>query len=152
MVVVASRTCVVELRLGSADELRDGLRAVVEGRWGDLDATLSADELNIIAHMVNGYTIAEEHLGTELAPLFNRLQDAYRETGRWEGTTVELLAGFFAVVRRWRSLYTFPTDGDEHHREALALFEALQTSLRKHPDAVRLVAPPNPAPATNTTT
>lgn len=115
------------------------LLPALAGRWDDLPDRLSVDELGIVAHMVNGDDIASEHLRRDVWDLATRLQRRHAETGAWEGNAVELLAGFFAVVRGWRGLYDYPSDGDEFHREAQTLYEAVRRRLHNHPEEVELV-------------
>lgn len=85
-----------------------------------------------------GYMIAEEHLGRDAFVLAEDLRRGFRERGVWSGNAVELLAGFFAVVRGWRGLYEGPEDGDASHREAQSLYEAVRARLREHPEEVEL--------------
>lgn len=89
--------------------------------------------------MVNGYDIASDHLGCDVWDLAKQLQQGHANRATWEGNAIELLAGFFAVVRGWRGLYDGPHDGDEHHREAQSLYEAVRQRLREHPEEVELV-------------
>ena len=89
--------------------------------------------------MVNGYDIANEHLGCDVFALAWRLQERFREKRTWAGNAVELLAAVFAVVRGWRGHYDYPEDGDESHAEAQSLYEALRRRLQDHPDEVELM-------------
>lgn len=100
----------------------------VEGRWDDLPERLSVHELSVVAHMVNGYDIASEHLGCEVFDLARQRQARFREKRSWDGSAVELLAVFFAVVRGWRAHYAYPEDGDEFHAHAQSLYEADHSS------------------------
>ena len=128
----------VQLRLPGGD-VPPSLFPALQGDWGDLPERLSVDELNALAHMVNGYDIATEHLGHDVSKFANELKQRFVETGAWEGNAVELLAGFFAVVRGWRGLHDFPQDGDDYHREAQSLYEAVKRRLSVHPEEVELV-------------
>jgi ATP-dependent Lhr-like helicase len=132
----AARPLVQLHRMGDVPpHLEPGL----QGRWDALPERPSVRELEVIAHLVNGYTIGEELLGRECFDLARELGCAYEATGRWSGNAVELLASLFAVVRGWRGLYNGPEDGDENHREALAVYEAVRERLREHPEEVELV-------------
>jgi hypothetical protein len=128
----------IQLRLPGGD-VPTSLLPALQGRWGDLPERLSVDELNVLAHMLNGYDIASEHLGHDVSKFANELKQRFVETGAWEGNAVELLAVFFAVVRGWRGLYDGPHDGDEHHREVQSLYEAVKQRLSEHPEDVELV-------------
>jgi hypothetical protein len=134
-----ARTVQVQLRsLGAA--LLPHLAPALEGRWADLPDRLSVDDLNAVAHMVDGYAVATEHLGREAFAVAEDLRRTFRETGEWRGTAVELLAGFFAVVRGWRGDYSGPADGDKFHQEALTLYQVVRRRLHEHPDEVQLLA------------
>lgn len=133
----------VHLRRPGGDVPSELLPAL-EGRWAELPEPLSVEGLNALAHMVNGYDIASEHLGREVSALATERQAAFRDQGTWEGDTVELLAVFFAVVRGWRGLYEWPKDGDKHHQEAQSLYAAVRERLRTHPDEVELVPVAHP--------
>lgn len=135
----SKRRPVVELQ--NFGDVPESLAPALEGRWTDLPRRLSVHELNVLAHMVNGYTIAEQHLGREAFALAEDMRRGYREHRRWDGSAIELLAGFFAVVRGWRGLYDGPHDGDEHHEEAQSLYAALRDRLRDHPGDVELLPP-----------
>ena len=128
----------VQLRLPGGDVPRSLLPAL-QCRWGELPDRLSVDELNALAHMVQGYEIARDYLGRDAFDVARDLREGFAEKRRWEGSAVELLAGFFAVVRGWRGLYDGPHDGDEHHQEAQSLYEAVRQRLLEHPDEVELV-------------
>lgn len=117
------------------------LLPALDGQWSDLPAQLSVDELGVVAHMINGYDIAKEHLGREVFDLARHLQEGFREKRTWEGSAVELLAGFFAVVRGWRGNYEYPRDGDEQHKQAQSLYEAVRRRLLEHPEEVELLPP-----------
>jgi hypothetical protein len=118
------------------------LLPALEGRWGDLPERLSVDELCALAHMANGYDIETEHLRDDLSKLTNQLKQRFIDTATWEGNAVELLAVFFAVVRGWRGHYDYPQDGDESHREAQCLYEAVKRRLSEHSEEVELVPAP----------
>lgn len=90
--------------------------------------------------MVNGYDIAGDRLGCDVWDLAKQLQQGHANRGVWDGNAIELLAGFFAVVRGWRGLYDGPHDGDGSHREAQSLYEAVRRRLLEHPEEVELVA------------
>ena len=134
---VAARRPRVQLQLPGA-EVPVSLAGALDGRWAELPDRLSVAELNMLAHMVNGYTIAEEHLGRDAFVLAKELRRGFGERGVWSGNALELLAGFFAVVRGWRGLYEGPDDGDASHREAQSLYEAVRARLREHPEEVEL--------------
>ncbi len=128
---------VIELR--NPGDVPERIAPALQGRWTELPARLSVHELNVLAHMVNGDAVAEQHLGREAFEVAEDLRRGYREHRRWEGSAVELLVGFFAVVRGWRGLDAGPQDGDEHHEEALGLYKAAVRCLR---DEVEFVAAP----------
>jgi hypothetical protein len=128
----------VQLRRPAAD-VAPTLLPALDGRWGDLPERLSVHELGVVAHMMNGYDIASDHLGCDAFEVASRLQARFRERRTWEGGAVELLAAFFAVVRGWRGHYDYPEDGDESHSEAQSLYEAVRRRLREHPDEVELI-------------
>jgi hypothetical protein len=90
--------------------------------------------------MVNGYTIAADQLGRDAFALANDLRRGFEQRGVWTGNAVELLAGFFAVVRGWRGIDDGPHDGDPNHLEAQSLYAAVRQRLRGHPEEVELVA------------
>lgn len=106
-----------------------------QGRWAELPDNLSVHELNVIAHLVNGYEIAAGCGLDEPGALAERFRAGPEALDA--ASIAELFAAFFGAVRGWRGLYEFPTDGDQHHREALALFAALRRALRERPDSVR---------------
>lgn len=112
----------------------------LEGRWLDLPEQLSLWDLNVVGHMVDGYALGKKRLGREAFELADELRQTRRRTRKWDGNAIELLVTFFAVVRGWRGLYEDPVDGDENHREAQALYEAIRRRLREHPNEVRLIA------------
>lgn len=129
------------------------LLPALDGRWGDLPERLSVHELGVVAHMVNGYDIASDHLGCEVFDLARQRQERFREKRSWDGSAVELLAVFFAVVRGWRGLYDYPENSDDYHAEAQSLYEAVRRRLLEHPDEVELVPaeaePPTTAGSTD---
>jgi hypothetical protein len=114
------------------DDYPPSLLPALEGRWGDLPDRLSVDELNVLAHVLNGYVIASDHLARDAFEVARQLRETFQQTRTWQGNAVELLVGFFAVVRGWRGLYDGPNEGDE--QEAQALYEAVRRRLLKHPE------------------
>lgn len=124
----------VRIELQPVHEVPPRLARALTGDWTGLPDRLSVDELNVLAHMINGYRVVERHLNQEA---FTPAK--LRERGRWKATRPRLLAGFFFIVRGWRGLYEGPHRGDEHHREAQSLYEAVVQRLREHPEEVELV-------------
>jgi hypothetical protein len=127
----------VQLRFAGGD-LSDEIAPALQGRWLDLPEKLGLDGLNTVAHMIDGYALASEHLGREAFEVAESVRRSFGETGVWKGSAVELLVTFFATVRGWRGLYGDP--GPDEHREAQAIFEAVRRRLREHPEEVELVA------------
>lgn len=130
---------VVELK-AKGSEVPPSVAPGLQGRWTELPAKLSVHELNVLAHFLNGYDIAEEHLDGDAFQLAEQLRRGYQEHGRWEGSATELLTTFFAVVRGWRGNYEFPTDGDKDHQEAQSIYEAVVKRLKDHPEEVEFVS------------
>ncbi len=128
----------VQLR-ADADDTPERLLVALHGQWTELPEKLSVNELNILAHMVNGYEVADAHLGREAFAVAEELRRGFERNGMWRGSAVELLVGFFAVVRGWRGLLSGPDEGDIHHREAQSLYEAVLARLRQHPEEVELL-------------
>lgn len=120
------------------------------GRWRELPGALSVHELNEVAHTLNGYEIAIEHLDRDAFEVAHSLVERHRVSGIWGGTTVELLATFFADVRGWRGLYyDAPREGDKDHERALAIYGALLRRLAEFPGEVAFVKrPEDEAPST----
>jgi hypothetical protein len=129
----------VQLRDITADT-PEHLRAGLEGRWLDLPERLGLHDLNIVAHMLQGYEIASEHLGRDALDVDADLRRRFDATGEWQGSTIELLVVFFMHVRAWRGLWEGPFAGDENHRTAQVLYEAVRRRLREHPEEVEFVA------------
>lgn len=100
---------IVELR--SPADVPERIAPALKGCWTELPARLTVHELSVLGHMVNGYTLAEEHLGREAFQVADDLRRGYREHRRWDGSAVELLAGFFAIVRGWLACTKVPTMG-----------------------------------------
>lgn len=125
---------VIELRRYSDSPPR--LSKAYDGRWTELPACLSVDELTALAHAFNGYIVAGECLGQEAGVVAARLERTHREKGSWEGALPELLVTFFCVVRSWRGCYDYPKDGDENHQTGHGLYEAVVRRLQAHPDEV----------------
>lgn len=137
----SERNCRVQLQMPGGD-VAEHLRPALSGRWLELPDQLSADDLNVVAHTLNGYEIAEQYLGgpgVEAFGLARAMQERWETSGEWTGTAVELLSAFFCTVRAWRGCEPFPGDGSEHHRQAQSLYTAVRHRLQAHPDEAELV-------------
>ena len=111
----------------------------LDGLWQDLPEHLSVEELNVLAHTLDGYQIALDHLDREAFAIASEVRQRFDASHTWDGSTVELLVAFFANVRGWRGLYSWPEDGDESHRVAQGLYDAVRRRIREHPGEVELV-------------
>jgi len=123
----------------SGSDQRPGVAGAAQGNFLAVPPDLSTHELSWLAHLLNGYEIAEQHLGTTCDVVRDRLIEHFRADGRWAGSALELLAGFFMLVRGWRWQWDFPADNSESHLEALGVFHALQERLREVPGEVVFV-------------
>lgn len=116
----------------------DTPRRVVPAFHGDylaLPLYLSLNELAYVGHAVNGNDIERDYL-PDAFTIVGRLEKEYEATGQYRGTTPELLYALFVKVRSVRGMWELPTDGDEFHRAALAIYRALRARRASHPEEV----------------
>ena len=83
--------------------------------------------------------ISRHRLSREAFAVASDLRRRFDASHTWEGSAVELLVAFFANVRGWRGLYSWPQVGDESHSVAQGLYDAVRRRLREHPGEVELV-------------
>jgi hypothetical protein len=98
------------------------------GRWQDLPPNLSVDDLNLVAHVLDGYDIdARIAARGGTGPTQWERVRWWEQTGEWPTSTADLLSLFFFAVRSWRGMHNDgPADGDAEHEKALRVFRELR--------------------------
>jgi hypothetical protein len=102
----------------------DWLRAVAASDLGCVPEGLAWEGAADLAHLIDGYRLAEEAGLGEPAAFLEWREEEARRTGRWSGSALELWVCLFLACRRQRFA------GIEPGPEATAQLDALCTEMR----------------------
>lgn len=108
------------------------LEDVRQGRFEKLPDQLSPDEMLTVAHLVNGYELAQEAGLEDLQEVYAAMTETAARIGTWSGTALELWLVIFGEHRRARQS---GHGGEDQHLLETA-YAALRVRLRCHGPAV----------------
>lgn len=113
-------------RRTNASDAPSWLEDVRRGDFAALPETLTWDRSGELAHLIDGYELAEELGISDPIEFAERQLATANDTGRWEGDAVELWISLFLEHRRWR--FSSPFEPDE---DMVRLLDTLVGQLRQ---------------------
>lgn len=108
----------LERRFGAADEPA-WLAQIADGCWDAMPADLAYEDSVVFAHLLNGYSMAERLGFGHASVVAHAAHAAYRETGAWPGSAVELWITLFFQHRADRFTVMIEPPQRQPHLDAL---------------------------------